>query len=160
MMDCSTHILSVVSAPARALGLETAVLEIRWQILDQMARLVHLSIKIARRLAIALGWNYRGLPRRQKGFNHAFIGIEGLISRQGIGFHLRQERVGAFKIMRLASLAHLCCGRSLGLHRLFLGAGTMLVGTHNRTIDHGVFVVRIGCQKLEYLLPDATLRPT
>jgi len=30
MMDCSTYILSVVSAPARALGLETAVLEIRW----------------------------------------------------------------------------------------------------------------------------------
>ena len=39
-------------------------------------------------LAIAFGWNYRGLPRRQKGFNHAFIGIEGLISQQGIGFHL------------------------------------------------------------------------
>ena len=36
------------------------LLDLADEILDQMARLVHLSIKIARRLAIALGWNSRG----------------------------------------------------------------------------------------------------
>ena len=36
----------------------------------------------------------------------------------------------------------------------------MLVGTHNRTVDHGVLVVRARCQNLEYLLPDVTLGPS
>jgi hypothetical protein len=35
----------------------------------------------------------------------------------------------------------------------------VLVGPHNGAIDHGVFVVRIGSQRLENPLPHATFRP-
>jgi hypothetical protein len=38
-----------------------------------------------------------------------------------------------------------------------LGAGTVLMGTNDRTVDHGVFVVGIRCQNLEYLLPHSAL---
>ena len=79
------------------------LLELTDEILDQRARLVQFFIKIARRLATALGWDYWGLARRYEGFDHAFIGIEGFICQQGVGFHLRQEHVGAFKIMRLTT---------------------------------------------------------
>ena len=79
------------------------LLQLADEILDQMARLVHLSIKIARHLAAALGWDYWVFPRRHEGFDHAFIGIEGFVGQQGIGFHLRQEHVGTFKIMRLTT---------------------------------------------------------
>ena len=35
----------------------------------------------------------------------------------------------------------------------------MLVSAHDGAINHGVFVVRIGRQRFENPLPDATLRP-
>src|SRR5262249_355703 len=54
----------------------------------------------------------------------------------------------------------LCCAQSLGFRRLFLSASTVLVRTHDGTVDHGVFVVSIGCQHLKYLLPDAGFGPT
>ena len=50
-----------------------------------------------------------------------------------------------------------CCARSLGPGRLFLGPGTVLVRAHNGAVDHGVFIVRIGSQNLEHLLPHLTL---
>ena len=52
-----------------------------------------------------------------------------------------------------------CCARSLGPGRLFLGPGTVLVRAHNGAVDHGVFIVRIGSQNLEHLLPHLTLGP-
>jgi hypothetical protein len=84
-------------------GDSSELLELADEILDEMARLVQLSIKIARRLAMAPGRDYWGLARRQEGFDYALIGIEGFIRQYGIGFHLRQEHVGACKIMRLAT---------------------------------------------------------
>ena len=77
--------------------------ELTDEILDQMACLVHLSIKIARRLATALGWDHRGFARRQQGFDHSRIGVERFIGQQGIGPHLRQEHIGALKVMRLTA---------------------------------------------------------
>jgi hypothetical protein len=41
--------------------------ELADEILDEMARLVHFSVKIPRRLATALGRNYWRLARRHKG---------------------------------------------------------------------------------------------
>jgi hypothetical protein len=77
--------------------------ELADEILDEMARLVHLFVEIPRRLATASGWNYWRLARRHEGFDHALIGIEGFIRQHGIGFHLRQERVGTFEIMCLTA---------------------------------------------------------
>src|SRR4029077_18430064 len=44
--------------------------------------------------------------------------------------------------------------------RLFLGAGAMLMGAHNSTVDHGIFVVGISCEMLENPLPDTAFGPT
>jgi hypothetical protein len=41
----------------------------------------------------------------------------------------------------------------------FLGAGTVLVCAHNGAVDHGVFIVGIGRQNLEHLLPHAARGP-
>ena len=41
-------------------------------------------------------------PCRTQRFDHALVGIEGFIRQQGIGLHLRQERIGSFQIMGLA----------------------------------------------------------
>ena len=79
------------------------LLELTDEILDQMARLVHLSIKVARRLAIALRWNHRGFARRQERFDHSLIGVEGFVGQQGIRPHLWQELVGALKVVRLTT---------------------------------------------------------
>jgi hypothetical protein len=49
--------------------------------------------------------------------------------------------------------------RSLGSCRLFLGAGAVLVSAHGGAVNHSVFIVRIGCQYLEYPLPHAARCP-
>jgi len=41
----------------------------------------------------------------------------------------------------------------------FLGTGTVLVRAHDGAVDHGVFIVRIGRQNLEHLLPHAAPGP-
>lgn len=41
----------------------------------------------------------------------------------------------------------------------FLSAGAVLMRAYNGAVDHRVFVVGIGCQHFEYLLPCAALRP-
>src|SRR6516165_7240957 len=42
----------------------------------------------------------------------------------------------------------------------FFGRQHCAGGPHDGAVDHGVFVVRIGRQHLEYFLPDAALGPT
>jgi hypothetical protein len=84
-------------------GDSSEFLELAHEILDQMACFVHLFVESARRLAIALGRDHRGFARRQKGRNYPLIGVEGFISQQDIGFHLWQQRVGTFQIVRLTS---------------------------------------------------------
>jgi hypothetical protein len=41
----------------------------------------------------------------------------------------------------------------------FLGAGTMLMGTHDGAVDHRIFVVGIRCEMLKDALPDAGFGP-
>src|SRR5262249_19626572 len=84
-------------------GDSSELLELADEILDEMARLVQLSIKSAARWGVAPGRDAGVFPRREKGFDHALIGLEGFIRQYGIGFHLRQEHVGACKIMRLTT---------------------------------------------------------
>jgi hypothetical protein len=47
----------------------------------------------------------------------------------------------------------------LGRDPFFTRAGAMLVGSHDRCVDHGVFIVRIVCQGLEKSLPNAAHGP-
>jgi hypothetical protein len=42
----------------------------------------------------------------------------------------------------------------------FFRAGTVLMGTHNGAVDHGIFVVGLRCQKLKELLPDSGFGPS
>ena len=69
--------------------------------LDEMACFVQLFVKIARRLAIAFGRDYWRLFGRQERFDHTLVGIERFVCQHDIGFHLREERICAFEIMRL-----------------------------------------------------------
>jgi hypothetical protein len=61
------------------------------------------SATAARRGRPRVGWNYWGLTRSQKGFDHTLICIESFVRQYGIGLNLRQNRVGTFKIMRLTT---------------------------------------------------------
>src|SRR3984957_2576970 len=47
-----------------------------------------------------------------------------------------------------------------GPHRLFLGAGAVLMGAHNGAVDHRIFVVGVCCEILEHPLPDTAFGPT
>src|SRR5438067_2404857 len=88
------------------------LLELADEILDEMARFVHLSVAISRHLATAPGWNYWRLARRHEWSDHALIGIERFIGQHGISFHLRQQRVGALEIMRLTAVRKNASGLS------------------------------------------------
>ena len=74
------------------------LLELADEILDEMACLVHLPVENARVLRLLLGGITGVLPAARSGSITA-IGIEGFICEYGIGFHLRQQHVGACKIM-------------------------------------------------------------
>jgi len=78
------------------------LLELAEEVLHQVARLVHLPVKGAPDLSIALGWDYELFSCRKQGFDHALVGIEGFIRQQGFGLHVRQQRIGSFQIMGLA----------------------------------------------------------
>ena len=152
--------------------------ELTDEILDQMACLVHLSIKIARRLATALRVGSPGFCP-PAGFDHSRIGVERFIGQQGIGSSLPRGTIGALKVMRLTAgqeegkwiaqrIDHeidIYVGPPLprpiaGLHPVFFGHRHYVRWSRKSTVDHGVLVVRVRCQNLEYLLPDVTLGPS
>ena len=54
---------------------------------DEMRAFVHLFVEMARRLAVTFRRDHWGFARRQERFDDAFIGVEGLIGQQDIGFH-------------------------------------------------------------------------
>src|SRR5436190_204221 len=155
------------------------LLELADEILNQMARLVHLSIKIARHLARTLGRDHWDFACRQEGVDHSLIDIERFIGQHDIRFDLRQEHVSALKIMRLTAsqeegqriaqrIDHemdFCAQPAFAapnrlVFTLFFWAPALCWRTHNGAVDHGVLVICVRCQNLEYPLPDATLGPT
>ena len=85
-----------------ARGDGSELLELAVEILDQMAGLVHLFVEGTFDFAAALGWDHECLSCRQKGFDHARVGIKGFIRQQSVGLHVRQQHIGALQIMRLA----------------------------------------------------------
>jgi hypothetical protein len=80
----------------------SVLLELAEEVLHQVARLVHLPVKGALDPSIALGWDHELFSCRKQRFDHALVGSEGFIREQGIGLHLRQERIGSFQVMGLA----------------------------------------------------------
>ena len=84
-----------------ACGNGPVLLELAVEIFDEMARLVQFFVEGAGHFAIALGRDHRVFPGRTKRFDHALVGIKGLVCQQRIGLHLRQQRVGPLQIMRL-----------------------------------------------------------
>src|SRR5260370_39397045 len=78
------------------------LLELAKEVLNQVAGFVLCPVKGALGLSIALGWDRERFSCRTQRFDHALVGIEGFIRQQGIGLHLRQERIGSFQIMGLA----------------------------------------------------------
>jgi hypothetical protein len=80
----------------------SVLLELAEEVLHQVTRLVHLLVKGALDLSIAFGWDHELFSCRKQRFDHALVGIEGFIRQQGIGLHLRQQRIGSFQVMGLA----------------------------------------------------------
>src|SRR6516165_6668265 len=156
------------------------LLKLTDEILDEVTCFVQLFIEISLLLAVALGRNHRGLALRQERLDYALIGIEGFVGQHSICFHLRQERIGALQIMRLATgqeerervaqrvdhEADFCTQPALAapdllVFAVFFWAPALCWWARTMVpVDHGVFVVRIGRQHLEYFLPDAALGPT
>ena len=52
-------------------------------------------------LAVALGRDHDRLSSCKQRLDHPLVSIEGLVCQQGLGCHLRQQRVGALQIMGL-----------------------------------------------------------
>ena len=78
------------------------LLELAEEVFHQVARLVHLPVKGALDLSVAFGWDHEFFSCRKQWLDHALVGIEGFIRQQGIGLHLRQERIGSLQVMGLA----------------------------------------------------------
>src|SRR4029453_1550185 len=86
-----------------ACGDGAILLELGEEVLDQMARLVEVSIERSRRAAAASWWDDRGFAGSCEGLDHPIVGIERLVGDQRVGLHVRKEVIGADQVMRLAA---------------------------------------------------------
>ena len=98
-MDCGEEISGgfVVTSGDGAVFLELAE-----EVLDEMTCLVGVSVEIALDLAVTLGRDHERLSACPQRLDHPLIRIERFVCQQDLGRHIRQQRVGAFKIMGLA----------------------------------------------------------
>jgi hypothetical protein len=80
----------------------SVLLKLAEEILDEMARFVHLLVVGALDLSIALWRDYGRFSCCKQRLDDTLIGIKSLVRQQGVGLHLRQKRVGAFQIVGLA----------------------------------------------------------
>jgi len=77
--------------------------ELTEEIFDEVALLVQVPVEFARGDAI---WPRRDDGRfasLRQGFEDPCIGVEGFVSDQSAGRHVRQQRIGAGQIVRLSS---------------------------------------------------------
>ena len=98
-MDCGEEV-SGGFVVARCDGAE--LLELAVEVFDEMARLVHLSVKGALDFTVAPGRDNRRFSGREERFDDALVGIESFVCQQSIGLHPLQQRIGALQIMGLA----------------------------------------------------------
>ncbi len=79
------------------------LLEFGEEILDQVARLVEVTVIVAADLAVGLGWDHHGLPGARERIDDALLGVECLVADQRIGLHSRQQVVGSHEVMGLTT---------------------------------------------------------
>jgi hypothetical protein len=83
-------------------GDSAELLEPAVEVFDEMAGLVDLFVEGARSFAVALWRNDDRFACCQQRLDDALVGIEGFISQQSIGLHVREQFVGALQIVGLA----------------------------------------------------------
>ena len=98
-MDCGEEISGGLVV---ACGNGPELLELAVEILDEVSRLVKLCVMGALDFAVAFGWDHRRFSGCVQRLYDAFVGVECFVCQQSGGFHLRQQRIGAFQIMGLA----------------------------------------------------------
>ena len=84
-------------------GDRAKLLEFGEEVLDEMTRRIHLPIKVPGLFAIGFRRDHRGLSRGGEWLDYSLVGIEGLIGKQHIRLHVRQQRVSPHQIMGLAT---------------------------------------------------------
>ena len=149
-----------------------------------MARAIKLSVVVARRGSVGSRRDHRGLASGRQRLKYASIGVErpeGRLCRRSAyrlplwaaagrlrpgraprrrsggsrsGCPTRRPGRGSWCSVRRVS------ARWPGPHRLFFGAGAMLVGAHNGAVAHRIFVVGVCCEMLKHPLPATTFGPT
>ncbi len=85
-----------------ARGNGSELLESTVEILDEVARLVHLFVIGALDFAVAFGRDHRCFACGEERLDDALVGVVGFVGQQDVGLHLRQRRVGTFQIVGLA----------------------------------------------------------
>ena len=106
-----------------ACGDGTILFELAEEILDEMSRLIDVSVKIPLDFAAASGRDDERLSATKQGLDDTFVSIEGLVGQQSVGRHVRQQRVGALQIVGLARRQQKAQGIAQGIDkRMNLGA--------------------------------------
>jgi hypothetical protein len=79
----------------------TELLELGEEVLDEVARLVEVSVEVAGTSAVRLRRDHRSLAGSGQRRENTFIGIERLVGDQRVGLHRGQEMVGPSQVMDL-----------------------------------------------------------
>src|SRR5215213_11958237 len=77
------------------------LLQLGEEVLDQVTCLVEVLVVGSRLLAVALGRDHGRSAGLLQWFEHALLGIEGLVRDQRVGREVRKQGVGTFQVMRL-----------------------------------------------------------
>jgi hypothetical protein len=86
-----------------ARGDRAKLLEFGEEVLDQMPRRVVVAIEFPGLFAIGLRRDHRGLSGGLEWLDHSFVGVEGLIGDQHVGFHVRRQFVSPHQVMGLTT---------------------------------------------------------
>jgi hypothetical protein len=84
-------------------GNGTKLLELGKEVLDQMACLVEMTIIVTDHLTVGFGGDDRGLASNGQWLDNPLIGIERLITDQGVGLHGREKVICPNEVMSLAT---------------------------------------------------------
>src|SRR3982751_5770246 len=77
------------------------LLELGEEVLDEVAGLVEVFVKGARRLAAFARWDDRRLAGLGQRLAHALVGIEGFVGDERLGLKLREQRIRSSQVMLL-----------------------------------------------------------
>ena len=84
-------------------GNGTKLLELGEEVLDQMACLVEVAIIVTDHLTVGSGGDDRGLASDGQRLDDPLIGIERLVTDQGVGLHGREKMICPNEVMSLAT---------------------------------------------------------